>query len=208
MRVEILKYLGYQQNATVDAQTESLIDRALLEVEKLSEFKYVHAFYDYPQDFMLKHQAYMDYLKGSDGYLLCATTIGIAVDRRLKRLQMEDMAYAVVFDATAGVYVEHLADEYEKKLPYNSLGFRFCPGYAGTPLEDNEKIAALVKANKIGISFLDSGLMLPMKSMTGIVRIGGESRKSCKDCVAFSACAYRKRGETCYSQPQLLTPNL
>ena len=218
MKREILKYLGYtfdeptipvetfpetslQQSGKtiVDEHTEQLIDRALREVEELAEFKYVYASYDYPQEFMLAHPAYMEYLHGSDGYLLCATTIGIAVDKRLKRLQMEEMAYAVVFDAAAGVWIERKADEFEKGLPYPSLGFRFCPGYQGTPLEDNLQIANLVKANKIGISFLDSGLMIPMKSMTGIVRIGGEGRKSCKGCVAAGACAYRRRGTTCYS---------
>ena len=217
MKREILKYLGYTVNepttpvetfpetslqqsgkTVVDEHTEHLIDRALREVEELAEFKYVYASYDYPQEFMLAHPAYMEYLHGSEGYLLCATTIGIAVDKRLKRLQMEDMAYAVVFDATAGVWIERKADEFEKSLPYPSLGFRFCPGYQGTPLEDNIKIANLVKANKIGISFLNSGLMIPMKSMTGIVRIGGDGRKSCKGCVAAEACAYRRRGTTCY----------
>jgi len=217
MRDEILKYLGYtigehpvpvetghapslQQSGkmVVDEQTEHLIDRALREVEELAEFKYVYASYDFPQKFILAHPAYMEYLHGSKGYLLCASTIGVGVDRRLKRLQMEDMTYAVVFDATAGAYVEHKADEFEKTLPYSSLGFRFCPGYQDTPLEDNLQIASLLKAHKIGISFLDSGLMIPMKSMTGIVRIGGEGRKSCKGCVAREACAWRRRGETCY----------
>ena len=198
MRDEILKYLGYQKGAAVDNSTEVLINRALQELEELSEFKYVYASYDYPQNFMLAHPAYMEYLHGSEGYLLCACTVGIGVDRRLKRLQMEDMAYAVVFDAAAGVYVEHKADEFEKSLPYPNLGFRFCPGYQGTPLEDNLQIARLVKANKIGISFLDSGLMIPMKSMTGIVRIGGKGRKSCKGCVVAEACAHRRRGTTCY----------
>ena len=184
MREAVLRYLGFQSDATVDELTEHLIDRALREVEELAEFKYVYASYDYPQEFMLAHPAYMEYLHGSEGYLLCACTIGIGVDRRLKRLQMEEMAYAVVFDAAAGAYVECKADEYEKSLPFPLLGFRFCPGYQGTPLEDNLCIASLVKANKIGISFLDSGLMIPMKSMTGIVRIGGEGRKSCAGCVA------------------------
>ena len=217
MRNEILKYLGYTVDdptspvetfqetslpqtgkTVVDEHTEQLIDRALREMEELADFKYVYATYDYPQAFMLAHPAYMEYLHGSEGYLLCATTIGIAVDRRLKRLQMEDMAYAVVFDATAGAWIERKADELEKSLPYASLGFRFCPGYQGTPLEDNLQIASLVKANKIGISFLDSGLMIPMKSMTGIVRIGGDGRKSCKGCVAAEGCTYRARGTTCY----------
>ena len=191
-----LQQLG---KTVVDEHTEQLIDRALREVKGLAEFKYVYASYDYPQEFMLAHPAYMEYLHGSEGYLLCATTMGIAVDRRLKRLQMEDMAYAVVFDATAGVWIERKADEFEKSLPYASLGFRFCPGYQGTPLEDNMQISRLVKANKIGISFLDSGLMIPMKSMTGIVRIGGEGRKSCRGCVAADGCAYRRCGTTCYS---------
>ena len=98
MKREILKYLGYtfdeptipvetfpetslQQSGKtiVDEHTEQLIDRALREVEELAEFKYVYASYDYPQEFMLAHPAYMEYLHGSDGYLLCATTIGIAV---------------------------------------------------------------------------------------------------------------------------------
>ena len=188
MREAVLRYLGFQSDATVDELTEHLIDRALREVEELAEFKYVYASYDYPQEFMLAHPAYM----------LCACTIGIGVDRRLKRLQMEEMAYAVVFDAAAGAYVECKADEYEKSLPFPLLGFRFCPGYQGTPLKDNLCIASLVKANKIGISFLDSGLMIPMKSMTGIVRIGGEGRKSCAGCVAREACSWRKRGTTCY----------
>ena len=184
MRQEILRYLGYSADAAADENTDQLIDKALREVEELAEFKYVYASYDYPQEFMLAHPAYMEYLYGSEGYLLCATTIGIAVDRRLKRLQMEDMAYAVVFDATAGIWIERKADEFEKALPYPSLGFRFCPGYQGTPLEDNLRIANLVKANKIGISFLDSGLMIPMK---------------CAGCVARESCAYRRQGVTCYS---------
>lgn len=199
MREAVLRYLGFQSDATVDELTEHLIDRALREVEELAEFKYVYVSYDYPQEFMLAHPAYMEYLHGSEGYLLCACTIGIGVDRRLKRLQMEEMAYAVVFDAAAGAYVECKADEYEKSLPFPLLGFRFCPGYQGTPLKDNLCIASLVKANKIGISFLDSGLMIPMKSMTGIVRIGGEGRKSCAGCVAREACTWRKRGTPCYN---------
>ena len=87
MREAVLRYLGFQSDATVDELTEHLIDRALREVEELAEFKYVYASYDYPQEFMLAHPAYMEYLHGSEGYLLCACTIGIGVDRRLKRLQ-------------------------------------------------------------------------------------------------------------------------
>ena len=200
MREAVLRYLGYQTGATVDALTDKLINSALHELLTIAEFRYTYAFYDTPQPFMLAHPAYSDYLAGSEGYLLCACTLGIGVDRRLKRLQMEEMAYAVVFDAAAGAFVERKADEFEKNLPYKALGFRFCPGYQGTPLSDNKEIARLAKAEQIGISFLNSGLMLPMKSMTGIVRIGGNTRKSCANCVAKGACSWLSRGERCYIQ--------
>lgn len=199
MKDEILKLLGYQPNSTIDNHIGLLIDKALCEAELLSDFRYVYAFYEIPQPFMLENQSYVDYLEDAEGYLLCASTLGMAVDKRLKRLQLQDMAYAVVFDATANVLLESKADEYEKQLPFPQLGFRFCPGYAHTSINDNKLIHDLLHAEKIGITFLDSGLMLPLKSMVGIVKIGGAKRKSCENCVAAPACQYKKRGTTCYS---------
>lgn len=198
MKREILKLLGYQSDTPLDEYTDILIDKALKEVEALSDFKYIYACFDQPCDFLLQNAAYRDYLSGASEYLLCATTLGIAVDRRLKRLQVENMSMAVVFDAVASVYLERLADDFERQLNYPSLGFRFCPGYGGTSIGDNRTIAELLQADRIGISFLDSGLMLPMKSMVGVVKIGSESRKTCDACVAAASCAYRKRGVTCY----------
>ena len=41
--------------------------------------------------------------------------------------------------------------------------------------------------------------MVPLKSMAGIVKLGGESRKSCEGCVARAGCVFRERGTRCYS---------
>lgn len=199
MKEEVLKFLGCQAETLVDEYTNLLIDKALNEIRALSDFKYVYGHFDYVQDFMAENPSYLAYLSGATEYLLCATTLGIAVDRRLKRLQVEDMAQAVVFDAVANVYLENMADDFERQLDYPSLGFRFCPGYGGTSIDDNRKIAELLQAERIGISFLDSGLILPLKSMVGIVKIGSEVRKTCDACVAAASCAYQKRGVTCYS---------
>lgn len=199
MKEEVLKFLGCQAETSVNEYTNELIDKAIDEIRALSDFKYVYGHFDRVQDFMNENSSYRAYLSDSTEYLLCATTLGIAVDRRLKRLQVEDMARAVVFDAVANVYLEHLADEFERTLDFPSLGFRFCPGYGGTAISDNRKIAELIHAKRIGITFLDSGLMLPLKSMVGIVKIGSRMHKTCGDCVAAASCAYRKRGVTCYS---------
>lgn len=195
----IVHYLGYPPDVMVENDILRRIEHAVQEVEELSGFHYLYAHFTEPMPFMLANPAYMEHLSGADGYLLCATTLGAQVDRHLKRLQLTDMTNALVFDAAASAYLEQRADEFERELPYEHMGFRFCPGYGGTSLEDSREIALRLRAERIGITFLDSGLMVPLKSMVGIVKIGGsENRKSCADCVARQGCTFRAHGTKCY----------
>lgn len=196
----IVRYLGYPPDVMVENDILRRIEHAVQEVEELSGFHYLYAHFTEPMPFMLANPAYMEHLSGADGYLLCATTLGAQVDRCLKRLQLTDMTNALVFDAAASAYLEQRADEFERELPYEHMGFRFCPGYGGTSLEDSREIALRLRAERIGITFLDSGLMVPLKSMMGIVKIGGsESRKSCADCVVRQGCTFRAHGTKCYA---------
>lgn len=197
MRSEILKYLGLKDANSVDEYTNSLIDKALIEVEQQSGFKYIYEKFDEPLPFMEDVSGYRDYLGGSP-FLLCATTLGIQIDRYIQRLQLKDMAYATVFDAAASIFLETKADEFEKNLEFGNLGFRFCPGYSGTSFIDNQEIARMLNAEKIGITFLESGLMVPLKSMVGIIKIGENVKKSCDGCVAKSDCGFRRNGTYCY----------
>ncbi len=198
---DLFRYLGYPASVEPDEETRNLAQKALQEVTACAHFRYLYASYREPFDFML-HEGYQHYLAGSTSFLLCATTIGVEVDRQLKRLQVTDMRYAVIFDAAASVYLEHQADAYEQTLPFRPLDFRFCPGYGNTPLTDNRRIADLLKAHTIGISFLDSGLMVPLKSMVGIIRVGIPDRKSCRDCLLLSHCPFRQRNERCYGKEE------
>lgn len=197
MRSEILKYLGLKDANSVDEYTNSLIDKALIEVEQQSGFKYIYEKFDEPLPFMEDVSGYQNYLGGSP-FLLCATTLGIQIDRYIQRLQLKDMAYATVFDAAASIFLETKADEFEKNLEFGNLGFRFCPGYSGTSFIDNQEIARMLNAEKIGITFLESGLMVPLKSMVGIIKIGKKVKKSCDGCVAKSDCGFRRNGTYCY----------
>lgn len=193
----VLRYLRYTPGAVVSEAVQQQVERALAEVQELSTFKYIYAQHVEPMEFM-KQTEYQEYLSGAEGYLLCATTLGVQVDRRIKRLQMSDMSEALIFDAAASAYLECRANDFEASLPFENLGFRFCPGYGGTSLQDNRIIAEQLQASQIGITFLDSNLMVPMKSMLGIVRLGGRSEKNCARCKARENCAYRKNGTRCY----------
>lgn len=192
------KYLGLSAEQAPSQEIVAQIRAAFDEVKSVAQFRYHYAFFSRSQDFILNNKAYAQYLEGAKGHLLCATTLGIGIDRQLKRLQVSDMSRAVVFDAVASAYLETEADAYEDTLPYPAKGFRFCPGYGGTPLTDNREIAKILHAEQIGISFLESGLMVPAKSMTGIIKIGAAARKSCADCVLNGECAFRQKGTTCY----------
>lgn len=201
MRNETLRYLGFLTDSPVDDRTNLLIDESLRIVALLSQFQYLYAEEKMSNPLiqeLLAHPAYQSYLSGADEVLLVATTLGVQVDRYLKRLQVSDMTAAVVFDAAASAFLESKADEYERSLPYKSLGYRFCPGYGETPLSDIRTIGDRLKVQRIGITFLHSNLMVPMKSMIGLLRIGGTQEKNCDNCIAKPNCFYRKRGIRCY----------
>jgi len=77
----------------------------------------------------------------------------------------------------------------------NSL-YRFCPGYNGSSIEDIKKLYKILKADKIGISLNSSNLMIPQKSMIGIVSVA-KNKKSCDDCIIRDSCEYKKGGTKC-----------
>ena len=65
-------------------------------------------------------------------------------------------------------------------------------------MRDVKEIFAALRPEKIGMELLESGLMAPQKSMAGIVGIGKRAHKTCKDCMLFKSCVYRKEGTTCF----------
>ena len=192
----VYSYLGYR-NLTKDEKIDKLIEESLEEIEKISSFQYIYQEFDYLLDF-LNHKTYLEYLNGSKSYYLAAMTLGVSIDKRLKYYEKVDLTRMFVFDATASAYLEYKSDEFEKTLGEN-LGYRFCPGYQGTDLKDIRTIYDILKASKIGITLLDSNLMVPQKSMIGIVGINTSKKRSCKDCFLIEHCDYRKEGVRCYT---------
>ena len=79
--------------------------------------------------------------------------------------------------------------------------YRACPGYGDFPLEFNTRIAILLDIpRKIGVTITPNNLLIPQKSMLGLIGIGSDKRKkSCGNCVMKEDCPFRKRGQRCYS---------
>ncbi len=197
MKELIYKYLGYH-SILKDSFIDSLIDECIFEVKKLSKFKYIYNHFNEILPFLNDNINYLNYLEGSSGYYLVACTLGIEIDRRQKYYEAYDTTKALVFDCVASAYIEYVADTYEHENFINT-SYRFCPGYQGTNFLDNQIIAKYLNVTKyLGINFLDSGLMVPLKSMIGIVAIGNNKKRTCKNCIFIKNCKYLKGETTCY----------
>lgn len=191
----IRAYLGYRGQGAQDADGKT-VEECVREVERLAHFNYVYRLFGQPPPFLEK-QPYKDYLKGSDGVILCVTTLGAEIDRRIKYYGKADAARSVIFDAVASAYLEARADEYEQSIGGN-LSYRFGIGYGGSDIGDIRHIFEILKPAETGVVLTDGCYMLPSKSMAGVIAVGKENKKTCAGCVAAEQCAYKKEGITCY----------
>lgn len=202
-----LKYLGYQ-GQIIDNSLSDMIDECLEEIDEMSSFKAVYKTFplSFQPLFIQEADIYIDYPDLND--LLChcheviviACTLGIQVDQRSKYYSHIDMTKMTIFDAIASSYLEAKCDEYEDNHIIGKRTFRFCPGYGNVPIELNRELARVIDTHrKIGLTVQNSNILLPQKSMIGLIGLGDNHlQKSCKNCLHIKNCDFRKRGQTCY----------
>ena len=195
----VYSYLGYKhilRSDEIDKQIEECLD----EVIKLAQFNYIYVEFDYLLDFLKEHKAYKKLLENTTSYYLVLMTLGKRIDDRCKYYSMVDLTKMVIFDAVSSAYLEYMSDEYEELNFKKPRTYRFCPGYQGTETKDIREIFKYLDNEKIGVSLLESNLMVPMKTMAGIIGFGKTNKKECGACTLLGECEYRKDGRKCYSE--------
>ena len=190
-------YLGYS-NQTRSDEIDKLILESIEELDKIAQFKYIYQDFTEKLDFIKNEPVYDKFLDGCSHYYLVLTTLGKRVDDRVKYYSITDMKRMVVFDAVCGAYLEDKADNYEKDNFKETHTYRFCPGYQGTSTKDLRDIFKLIKPERAGVILLESNLMVPLKTMCGIIGFGKEKKKMCGNCDIKDKCEFRKKGKTCY----------
>lgn len=201
-----LKYLGYPDNQ-VDHQTDLLLNQCLQELEKIQpKFMYqIYSLNHHPLSIKelninLEYPELTDLFDSCDKVCVIACTLGIEVDKLLRYYSHVDMAKMTVFDALASSYLEAKCDEFENKQNFGKKTFRFCPGYGSVPLELNQKLAQVLACDKhIGLTVQKNHLLIPQKSMIGLIGIGDNKiTRHCFSCINLDNCIYRKKGQRCY----------
>lgn len=205
VKEQALKYLGYGHE-TPDAQSLALLETCLEEVQAKAVPRFITHIYPLTHDPLGIEGIGLDYpdliaLFGRcHSVCVIGATLGLGIERHCARLSKIDMAKLVVFDAVASAYLEEQCDAYEETLGLGVRTFRYCPGYGAVPLELNRTLCRALQMDKhIGLTVQPSNLLLPQKSMIGLIGLGATGQeKSCAGCVKFDSCGLRKKGQPCY----------
>jgi len=143
-------------------------------------------------------------LKGSEAYALFIATAGMEFETWQQQLKQDgDMVRMFIADALGSVIAEHCADQMEQALQasIDKLGWhhtnRFSPGYCGWHVSQQQLLFPLFNGTTCGVQLTDSSLMVPIKSVSGIIGLGKEVRRldyTCGLC-DLKQCYKRKKAK-------------
>ena len=200
-RSEALRYMGAKA-LNPDKMTSDIMDE--VESELLKVCRPAYTFTEIPKDSpALGGNDIKEVVAESEKVLLIAATLGIYVEKLLRKTQITDMAKAVVVDAMASVAIEQFMDKIEDELKERYKGFyftnRFSPGYGDYPLEKQREVVKILNTEKkLGLSLSDSLLLNPTKSVTAVIGLNKNEVKGKINCTSKCMkcgnknCPYRR----------------
>lgn len=146
----------------------------------------------------------------ADDLALFAVTIGETVIETIDRLfKSNEYALGSMLDAMASASAEKAADVLEKhffdilerkaETNFSTTILRYSPGYCGWHVSAQKRLFAYLRPEDIGLTLLDSFLMRPLKSISGVLVAGKteihvfeDSYPFCRHCETHS-CRERIR---------------
>ena len=194
---EQMGYHGAMPDEATQRETQAILEDVQHWLHPQFCFFVTTSLPDFDMGKIILHQ-----LKGSEAYALFIATAGNEYEEYLHRLTGEgDMVRVYIADALGSAIAEKCADMLEICLQesIDKLGWhhtnRFSPGYCGWHVSQQQQLFPLFQGHTCGVRLTDSSLMLPIKSVSGIIGLGKEVRRldyTCGLC-NFEKCYKRKR---------------
>lgn len=141
------------------------------------------------------------YMKGADYLALFACTAGtLFTDLANRYSRNGEHLEAFVADAIGSLTVEKATDRIQAQLETDMeakrlhISNRYSPGYCNWPLAGQRELFSQMGQFPAAISLTESCLILPIKSVSGIIGVGAQMRKrpyACQIC-KNTHCIYRK----------------
>ena len=197
---DVYEQMGYH-DAQPDKATQQETATILKEVSQWLRPQFSYFVVNKQPDFEMGN-IILRQLRGSEAFALFICTSGLEFETYQHRLKEQgDMVRVFIADALGSVIAEKCADQMEKALQesIDKLGWkhtnRFSPGYCGWHVSQQQLLFPLFQGHTCGVTLTDSSLMLPIKSVSGIIGLGKDVRHldyTCGLC-DFKQCYKRKK---------------
>jgi hypothetical protein len=188
---DVLGSQGIPPGAELPKEVKRLFDKAVNDLFALSEPRAVFAEISVPgfatvyagEGLNEKETPLGDVLIKAEGLMLFAVTLGDAISNQIDELfKTNEFALGSMLDSAASVAAENVADVVqdlvfdilmEEKRNHEKAGImRFSAGYCGWHMSGQRKLFEFLCPEDIGITLLDSYLMKPLKSISGVMVAG------------------------------------
>ena len=175
--------------------------KALFLKKKVSALKADHIELD--GDIKLSGKSLSRYIAGAECVYLFLVTIGPAIETEASGLMnSSDGLTGYILDRVGSIAVEALAGEIEDSIrreheaKNKSVSMRFSPGYCDWPVVEQLELDKILSFSKIGVKLTDGLMMIPRKSISGMVAIGpkglfSKAKSQCGIC-KVKECSYRR----------------
>jgi hypothetical protein len=131
-------------------------------------------------------------MKNAEKLVCFIGTLGPGIEEEVGVLMQDnDLSEAYILDAMGSVAVEDLVDKFQQTIKNEcervgkTVTLRFSPGYCDWPLTEQKKLFSLFEPEDIMVQLLDSCLMQPVKSISGVFGIvpqGSALYNPCRYC--------------------------
>jgi hypothetical protein len=212
---KVEKFIGYKDGEDSSVVRE-MIEIILAEAEDISEVRAEYRVYPILNTDSLHNQLLIgntvfelqkivfSQLKKAEYAALFLCTAGTEIGRRSRvSMSEKDLLRGYVYDVVGSEIAEAAADLLQNQIKKDAAksGFnitnRYSPGYCGWNVSEQHKLFKLMPYNFCGIRLTESALMDPVKSVSGIIGIGGAVRMNKYTCNVcdMDDCIYRRLRE-------------
>ncbi|KMO87762.1 hypothetical protein AB840_01160 [Megasphaera cerevisiae DSM 20462] len=150
--------------------------------------------------FTIKGHQICTHLEAASIVLVMAVTLGTAIEEKIDKLFLaKEFAAGLTLDSAAAVATQQIADDLTQhinnvsKTKGYTVTWRFSPGSGDWPAGQQKDLARAVHAEKIGISFSHSGMLVPRKSILALLGLQytgtGCSDGACACCTMAGHCS-------------------
>ena len=181
---EQMGYGGILPDETTQKETADIINHVRTSIRPQFCFLVTRQLPAFDMGNIILHQ-----LQGAEAYACFIATAGAEFEAfQQQLLQQGDMLRVYIADAIGSVVAEKCSDRMEEALQtsIDKLGWRhtnrFSPGYCGWHVSQQQLLFPLFDGHTCGVQLTDSSLMVPIKSVSGIIGLGHDVRHSDYTC--------------------------